>query len=282
MANTFFGGPWTQEKLGILQRYLDSYTTALKAQPFSLIYVDAFAGEGSWSPNSSYTADEYDDFRDLYKGSATIALEIQDKPFDRFLFIEKDPDRSRSLDELRERHTERDIEVVNQDANEALPTFCRNLAALDRAVVFLDPFATEVSWATIESIAATKKIDCWILFPIGAIARIMPRDERPPPAWEARLNRIFGERRYWVGFYEESPQLTLFPDDTPGQERPPRIEIADRYRERLKTVFHSVATTPRTLLNSKNSPMFELLFAAGNPRGASIAVGIADHILTRW
>ena len=39
-----FGGPWTQEKLDILRRYLDTYTTALKNQPFTLTYIDALPG----------------------------------------------------------------------------------------------------------------------------------------------------------------------------------------------------------------------------------------------
>ena len=37
-----FGGPWTEDKLDILEGYLDSYTTALKNQPFRLVYIDAF------------------------------------------------------------------------------------------------------------------------------------------------------------------------------------------------------------------------------------------------
>ena len=41
-----FGGQWTIEKLDILGRYLDAYTTALKNQPFKLVYIDAFAGHG--------------------------------------------------------------------------------------------------------------------------------------------------------------------------------------------------------------------------------------------
>jgi len=41
-----FGGPWTQHKLKILELYLDAYTTALKNQPFKLVYIDAFAGTG--------------------------------------------------------------------------------------------------------------------------------------------------------------------------------------------------------------------------------------------
>ena len=45
-ANRGFGGPWTEEKLAILKKYLDTYTTVLKNQPFRLIYIDAFAGTG--------------------------------------------------------------------------------------------------------------------------------------------------------------------------------------------------------------------------------------------
>ena len=41
-----FGGPWTEQKLKILERYLDAYTTALKNQRFELVYIDAFAGTG--------------------------------------------------------------------------------------------------------------------------------------------------------------------------------------------------------------------------------------------
>lgn len=45
-----FGGLWTQEKLQVLEKYLQFYATALKNQPFTLHYVDAFAGTGSHDP----------------------------------------------------------------------------------------------------------------------------------------------------------------------------------------------------------------------------------------
>ena len=41
-----YGGPWTREKLNILEKYLNAYTKALKDQPFKLMYIDAFAGNG--------------------------------------------------------------------------------------------------------------------------------------------------------------------------------------------------------------------------------------------
>ena len=97
LTNTHFGGAWTTEKLEILKRYLDAYTTALKEQPFRLIYVDAFAGEGYWSSYSPYEFEDYGDFDGVREGSSRIALGIQDRPFDHLVFIEKDPKRYESL-----------------------------------------------------------------------------------------------------------------------------------------------------------------------------------------
>ena len=279
MVHTSFGGDWTLEKLEILRRYLDAYTTALKSRSFQLIYVDAFAGEGSWHSLSEYNSDDYDDFRELHKGSSTIALEIQDKPFDRLIFIEKSPDRSKSLEELSGQFPDRAVEVRNGDANEELSLFCGNLGNYDRAVVFLDPFATQVSWQTVETLAQTQKIDCWMLFPLSAVARMMPTDREPSPALATQLDRVFGGRSHWEDFYRPSPQLSLFGDE-PGRERQGGSNlIAERYRLRLETVFERVAPSSRTLRNSKNSPMFELFFAASNPVGAPVAIRIAGYIL---
>jgi len=49
--------------------------------------------------------------------------------------------------------------------------------------------------------------------------------------------------------------------------------------ERLKTIFTAVANNPLSLRNSRNVPLYLLCFAAGNPRGASTALKIAQNIL---
>ena len=272
-----FGGPWTIEKLEILRRYLDAYTTALKDQPFTLIYVDAFAGRGAWSPGRGYILDEYGDAVELQKGSPLIALEIVDKRFDRIVLMEKDPKNVESLWNIGDDR----VEVVYGDANEKIPNFCNSLEPLDRAVVFLDPYATQVDWHTIEAIAQTEKIDCWILFPRMAVSQMMPRLKEPSKALAVQLDRIFGGRKHWESLYAPSRQMSLLGEE-PGMERGPGEEIAARYQERLKSVFRRVAPTKGTLRNSKESPIFDLLFAASNPKGAQIAVDIANHILKRW
>ena len=281
MTSTSFGGPWTIEKLNILRRYLDAYTTALKDQPFTLIYVDAFAGRGTWTPGTGYTLDDYGDAAELQKGSPRIALEIDDKPFDKLVLVEKDPSSVESLWNIEAGFPNRRIEVVYGDANQKIPSFCDALEPLDRAVVFLDPYATQVNWQTIEVIGRTEKIDCWILFPRRAVAHLMPRSKEPSEAFSTQLDRIFGGREHWESLYSKSKQLSLL-DNDPGLERAPSEEIASLYQERLKSVFKRVAPTKGTLRYSKGSPMFDLLFAASNPKGAPIAVKIAEHVLRNW
>ena len=57
--------------------------------------------------------------------------------------------------------------------------------------------------------------------------------------------------------------------------------IGDYFVKRLKTVFAGVAENPLPLVNSRNSPLYLLCFASGNPKGAKTAIRIADDILKR-
>lgn len=276
-----FGGTWTEQKLEILRRYLDAYTTALKDQPFQLIYVDAFAGAGSWKPRSGYDSVDYADFQELRDGSPRIALQIQDKPFDRLMFVEKDAEQAKKLAGLRREYSNRDIKIRRDDANTAIPRLCDTLASHDRAVAFLDPYATQVSWDTVDRLARTRKVDCWILFPLMAIARMMPRRGEPSNALATQLDRIFGGREYWRNLYQPSQQISF--GNVREQERVPGSDqISESYRNRLESVFYSVAPTRRIFRNSNNSPMFDLIFAASNPSGARVAIPIANHILQNW
>ena len=136
-----FGGHWTLEKLDILENYLDAYTTALKGQPFNLVYVDAFAGTGLIELPQN---DDDVDKRDFISGSAGRAIRITDKAFDRLIFVEQDTKRCEDLERLRNTHYDRNIEVMNSEAN----YFLRNLQEdwrKWRGVLFLDPVSPRKS-----------------------------------------------------------------------------------------------------------------------------------------
>ena len=279
-----FGGPWTQEKLDILSQYLDEYTTALKNQPFRLTYIDAFAGSGSYQTGTTEPDNSYLDFDELRRGSAQIALQVDDKPFDRLVYIEKNPEFAASLNTIKLQNPSRKIEVIEGDANLQLPVLCEAMRSNERAVMFLDPYKTEVDWPTVELIAKTEKIDCWILFPLMALTRMMDRDERPNESLALELDRVFGGREYWEPqMYQRAEQQSLFG----GKElvvRAPQDRIAQLYRDRLATIFADLAPTRRILRNTRNSPQFELIFAVAsrNPRAKALAIRISDYILKKW
>ena len=297
-----FGGSWTQQKLEILKQYLESYTTALKGQRFELTYVDAFAGTGYIPPSSGggrqgvpLLVSELDgDASAMLKGSARLALDVDSKPFDHFVFVEQNQEYARELHKLKAEFASRDINVEQADANEFLPRWCtdRNQRFTipwnrQRAVVFLDPFATEVNWQTVQCIAGTQSVDLWILFPLSALTRILPRTGEPNESWAHVLDRVYGGSEWRTLYQTKKPshrQMSFFSDESwEGQVvRDDQQAIIDVYQDKLRSVFQAVAPSPKWLFNSRNSPLFALMFAASNPSGAPIALKIAKHLLEHW
>ncbi len=271
-----YGGPWTMKKLEILEKYLDAYTTALKKQPFKLLYIDAFAGTGSLE-----LGQDDQDAKDLLHGSARRAASIEDKPFDKLIFVEKDPERCAELEKLRRAHSNRNIQIENSDAND----FLRNLQ-LDRkqwrGVLFLDPFGTQVEWSTIETVASFEALDTWILFPVSAISRMLPKLKQLDDIaekWGTRLTKVYGDES-WLELYRESQDRPLF-DDSPEHERTPGVdEFLEIYKNRLAGLFgRRFLKESQTLRNSRKAPLFEFLFCVGNDAGIRLAKSIAQHIL---
>jgi three-Cys-motif partner protein len=284
-----FGGNWTDDKLTILKKYLHAYNTALKKQPFTRIYVDAFAGTGyrvqrqnQFQVPDLFAESNDQETQELLKGSAKLALEV-DPPFHRFVFVESDELKVKELEALKAQHPALagQIDIIRADANAFLQAFC---AEQDwrgyRAVVFLDPFATEVVWTTVEALAATKAMDVWILFPLMAVNRLLAKDASK--TFRKRLDAIFGTAEWFERFYRTTKEEDIF-----GQSLETVCKvcdfkgIGDFYAERLRAVFVGVAAERCVWDNSRGSPLFQFFFAAGNKKGAPIAVGIADDILRK-
>ena len=199
MIEPQFGGPWTEEKLSRLKKYLQAYTkifsTNIRAKLLKTTYVDAFAGTGfrkevpSRSPEEDLLFDVSADLdaEALRKGSTQVALETI-PPFSEYIFIEHNEEHARNLSNLRQRfpNVARRIKIVPEDANVYLLKWCNETDwKKTRAVVFLDPYGMQVDWATIEAMAYTKAIDLWILFPLGVgVNRLLLRNRPPEGAWQ--------------------------------------------------------------------------------------------------
>jgi len=293
MSSQQFGGPWTEEKLGRLRKYLNAYmrifTQNEQASWYKTLYLDAFAGSGY---RSSYTGrldqSERDlfadlaadpDATDLYDGSTRIALGLK-RPFSRCIFIENNPEHAAMLERLVEEEFKHlDVSVRTADANQYIQRWCKDTDWKRwRSVVFLDPYGMQVEWATIETIGSTKAIDMWLLFPLGqGVNRLLTKSGPPNESWARRLTIMLGTESWREAFYRESPQDDLF--DKPRIEKDASWDsISEFFIDRLSTCFASVAK-PLALRNSKGVPIFLLCFAAGNQKGAPTAVKIANEIL---
>jgi three-Cys-motif partner protein len=246
-----FGGPWTEEKLSRLKRYLEAYTVILTKNPgarhLRRVYVDAFAGTGIRNSPSEdndqrpqLLFDDDDDAQQFMKGSARVALEIK-PPFHQYVFIEQDPSFAHDLENLRTTYPELSGEIVvhNGDANRILIDWAeRSTWRSQRAVVFLDPYGMQVEWQTIEALAQTKAVDLWVLFPLGqGVNRLLTRGRLPPGAWAERLTTFLGTEAWRETFYRESGQINLF-DDGPHYVKVASFgSIANFIVERLDSVF---------------------------------------------
>lgn len=272
-----FGGEWTRDKLDMVESYLDAYTTALKKKSFQLVYIDAFAGTGTINLRNKDK-----DARQFLEGSAIRAKNIDKRPFDKILLVEKNRCRHAELRKRMNADQDPRIHIFNEDAN----SFLKNLSCnwhTHRGVLFLDPFATEVEWSTIENIESFKALDTWMLFPTMAIMRLLPRDRLPDEKYRPILNRAFGDKS-WKNLYHRSSQLTFFNDDLGNQKERDKgpAEILGIYKKRLQDLYgNRFMEDSATFRNSTNAQLFELIFCVGNPGKSAIrtAKRIAKHIV---
>lgn len=270
-----FGGVWTIEKLDILSKYLDFYTTALKNQNFRKIYVDGFAGEGEITLRNGQKIE----------GSASIALNIG-LPFDRYYFIELNTKKAKKLELLKYSRKDRNITIINSDANIALQSLVLNTDwRYSRGVFFIDPFATQTEWKTLKVISDTGSIDLWFLFPFYAVNRLFAKDKEQIVLWKDRLNNCFGGNDWEDAIYKkkEAVQLSIFEGEQfeSDFEKVGTDSIIKYVANKLKTIFPYVAPNPRIFKNEKNSIMFILFFmtSSKNPKAQVLASKCAEHIL---
>ncbi len=218
--------------------------------------------------------------RQFIDGSTQRAIKISNKQFDQLVFVENDEQQCNQLADLKKKHWNRNIEIVNGDANAYLTKLDGDWKGR-RGVLFLDPFSIQVRWDTLEKIESFRALDTWILFPVGTIARILPKSRKPgeiKKQWVSCLNAVYGDNG-WESLYQKSPQQDLFGytlfEREPGVDR-----LCEIYKKKLQNLFgNRFMSESCTLKNSTNSPMFEFIFCAGHPAGAKIAKRIAGYLI---
>ena len=258
-------GPWSEDKLQLLKKYLGAYSAIMQGQRWcrnGYHYIDAFAGTGR---SRARDEERYID------GSPRVALTIE-HPFHSYTFIEKTPWRAQRLRELEDEFPRRDIRVREGDCNRIITaeiTPSIRYERFNRGLIFLDPFGMGTQWSTIEQIAETRALEIFMNFPVMALNRtVLPND--PNALTEAqveRMNLFWGSTEWRGDIYEEVQ--TLFGLVEMKIRRTTGRRLGRLFKKRLEEVFPCV-TDPLVMTNSKNAPLYCLILAGHKPTGTKI------------
>ncbi|MFC1521860.1 three-Cys-motif partner protein TcmP [Elusimicrobiota bacterium] len=265
-------GRWSVAKLDLLKKYLAAYVNILSKQSWckGYEYIDAFAGAGK-----AKTREE----QKYVDGSPRIALGLKPS-FTRYHFIEQSDWRISQLQKLRVEYSERNIAVYQGDCNKVLteqilPQLSR--ASNKRAIAFIDPYGMDVEWETIKALAKAGTVEILLNFPTMAINRgiLRQRPEAISQENKDRMARFWGTGDWMADIYKE--EQTLFEIER-IKIRDSGIELGNRFKKRLRELFPH-CTTPVLMTNSKNAPLYCIMFAGHNITGAKIARDIFERYL---
>jgi three-Cys-motif partner protein len=283
-----FGGVSTDLKLSLVEGYLRAFTTALTGKFSDLWYIDAFAGTGERTVrlpgrDGDLLETPVEERLERRLGSARIAIQVM-PPFNRLIFMDKNPRHCIALHELRASHPGRRIDIVEGDANENIISGIRrrNNWKGTRAVMFLDPYGMSVEWKTLEAIRSTEAIDVWYLVSLAGLSRQAPlRADAMDENKRAALTRMLGTDDWETAWYQRMQREDLFGEVEDGRVRIADVEAIETYvGERLRTLFPKVLP-PLRLRNDQGVRQFALFFAISNPEPKAIGLAskIANHIL---
>jgi three-Cys-motif partner protein len=279
-----FGNQDTDLKLSVIESYLRPYTKALKGKWPELWYIDAFAGTGSRTVRvAARGGDLFDEEAperiEQRRGSARIAIEVS-PPFDRIVFMEQNPRYCAALHELKAQHLNREINILQGDANDLI----RKNIKWDgwdrtRAVMFLDPYGMTVDWTTLKAIAETKAIDVWYLFSLSGLYRQAARRiDDVDLTKRASITRMLGSDEWEKELYAPSPQRDLLSGlaDPAELQREADVKGLEKYvQARLNKLFPLVLE-PLPLPVIRRPQRFSLFFALSNPDPK--AMGLAKKL----
>lgn len=278
-----FGSAHTRQKLDKLEAYLKVFTTVLKFQPFQLVYFDAFAGTPDIDVgDTSGTLLNPVDTHEFLEGSSRRALKFG-RSFSRYVFVDKKRSNVKELDALRSEFADirERIDIRYSDANTELEKFCSIWPKNQRAVVFLDPFGNQVSWQTIEVIAATKAVDLWYLFPAGLGAHRQMSGEGAREGKDKSLDRLFGTPEWRTALVSKTSSDDLFGATKDAKEIASPEAITEFMITRMKGIFKGGVLDEWLPLGSHGRHSYSLIFACANPepKARELALRLAKAVM---
>jgi three-Cys-motif partner protein len=265
-------GRWSIDKLDMLTGYASAYSVVMNAQKtphnvrgvawlHAYHYIDAFAGPGI----ALNKGDE--EVRNYILGSPSRILRVEPR-FDHMWLIDRNRARAQRLGVTLQAEGADPSRFTIQggvDANTHISSLVNQFPSNVRALVFLDPYGLQVEWATVASLAASRKVDVLINFSLMGVIRNLRRVGGPDPRVRRLLDRVMQSTDWIDELYVQQGRLWDEPVAVRGQLA--ASAVAERYEADLKAVFSSVSE-PAIMTNSRGSPIYALVFASQNQGAA--------------
>jgi len=256
-------GAWTTAKLDALERYLQQFTSASKNRAKRTLYLDLFSG--SIDNTDRATGEQR-------RGSAQIALETT-PAFSRLVLCELDPTKAQRLtDYVAQQHPDRDVVVLQGDANQIIPAYLDDLARQDPdwrwapTFALIDQYSADVTWATLEALSrfryGSHKVELWMYFGDSFIRRGLSTG----PGYERRVDALFGCDD-WREIFEARRDGVLTPSDA-------RDEYINLLRWRLQHDLGYRRTIPLRVTRAANQDLYTMIFATDHDAGERIMTHI--------
>jgi len=277
-------GPWAKVKLDLLEEYLEFDCTALSKKNFTRVYIEAFAGAVEAKVRGSDVSSEASPFFDdleiseaqaeFIKGSPVRALDITHR-FHKYYFFDLDHIRAEAIQSRTQGDNSVVVKVCDCNAEiQALTAFLTSPSV--RGFAFLDPYGAHLEWKTLKALANTGNMEVLINFPVAmAINRLITKSGDVPETWSAQLNNCFGTDEWREIAY--SREVSLFGVEPPRKKDRVPERLLGLYVNRLKELFDFVAP-PRLVRNTKNVPLYYLIWAGPNKLGYTGASHIFKNL----
>jgi three-Cys-motif partner protein len=209
-------------------------------------FIDLFAGPG-------LACDRHTG--DIIDGSPLIALAHTAAPFSRLIFCEIDPDNVQALTMRTSAGADR-VRIVPGDCNETIADVVALIPEYGLNIALIDPFGPRaLRWDTIRALAGVTRMDFIIHFPTGPIKRNFGRGDS-----DRRIDEIVGTDA-WRADVRGARNVSRLIDHL-------RSSLVDLgyARERVRSL---------QIVNSRNLPIYHLVYASRHDRGNAIWQSIA-------
>lgn len=225
-------------------------------------YIDLFSGKGKYRIEHQ---------KEVYLGSPLIALTTK-HPFTHYFFVDTEQENVEILSKRCNAFSNVPKRFYVGDANQIVDKIVAEIKSIEQNrpentwtslnLAFLDPDGLELEWKTVEKLAKIRKMDLIIHYSQSGLTRNFENYVNAND--ETILDRFFGGpewRRIYQKYHLKEPSSV-------------HKHLIDYYKSKLVDLGYAEVkdvedyeTTEPVMRNTKQAPLYRLLFASKHERG---------------